>query len=218
MRALFCFAVTLALVAGPVDAQVCTGSAPFSSGRMSIGGEAAFTDGAQAYGGSVGFGAAEGGFGSLHAGAITYEDLDGSTFLVGARAGYSLSLGVTRSFEVCPLATLAFGFGPNDIAGFGVDMSTRDFQFGFGIGTMLAASPAVSLVPAAGVSYSHSRLTFDDGTESETESESFGIASFALGFVMNRTFTIQPNISMAFGIDERDPVYGIAFSLHLGNR
>lgn len=218
MRALFCFALVLALAAVPLDAQVCTGSAPFSSGRMSIGGDAAFTDGAQAYGGSFGFGAAEGAFGSLNAGAISYDDLDGSSFLVGGTAGYSLSLGVTRTFELCPLASVAFGFGPNDIEQTGVDMSTRDFQVGVGVGTMMAASPAVSIVPAAGISYGYTRLEFDDGVDSAADSESFGTASFALGFVMKRTLTIQPNISVPFGIEDSEPVYGISFSVHLRNR
>jgi hypothetical protein len=201
-----------------LDAQVCSGMAPFENGRMQVGGLAQFADGAQAYGGMLSLGRPDYFFGSFGFGAVTYDDLDGASTTVSGAVGYQVGLGATQTLQLCPIASASLGFGPNDIMGSDVDASFRDFSFGVGLGGTLHGTPQFQVIPAGAVSFAHSTLKFDDGVDSESDSDTFGIVSLGVGLVFNRVFTLRPGMSLPFGLDESDPVWGIALGLSFGGQ
>lgn len=217
MRALMGSVVLVALAIGVADAQICTGNASFANGNFRVGGAAQFSDGVQGFGGNFVAGSPAA-FGSFSVGSLSYDDVDGSSLLVGGGAGYQMAVGSTGNVQLCPVASVDFAFGPNDIEGTGIDASGRSFSFGGMIGGVLSSSPQFQVVPAGGLAFAHSTVKLDDGVDSISESDTFGLGMFAVGFVINNSLTIQPGLSIPFGLDESDPTYGVLLSLNFGRR
>ena len=217
MRALFGSAIVLVLVAVPLDAQICNGLGPFGSRFRAIG-DASFSDGAQAFMAGAGLSTQAGFFGDIGAGAITYDDFDGSSTVLSVDAGWRLPLGAAGTAEMCPMVTGLLAFGPNDIEGSGADFSSRDYSVGASLGTLVSASPTLQIVPAAGLAFAYSWFEFDGGPLPLDESETYGLASLGIGFVVNRIFAIRPHVTIPFGYDDAEEVYGVGLALQFGAR
>ena len=118
--------------------------------------------------------------------------------------------------QVCPVASLSFGSGPNDVLGTGVDMSSRTFSAGAALGAQLGNNPQLQIVPNASFQFANTRLSMDDGTDSVSGSESYGLLTLGTGFIFNSRYSLNPSVSLPMGWDGRDASFTIAGAIHFG--
>lgn len=215
-RALFLsLALTFAFGARAV-AQTCTGMPSFSAGQMQVTAGGSFEDGASSFGGTFGYGVPKSFYGKAALGSTSYDGLDGSSLDLGVSGGYQIALKSSRPVQVCPVASLSFGSGPNDVLGSGVDMSTRTFSAGAALGAQLGNNPQLQIVPNGSFQFANTRLSMDDGTDSVSGSESYALLTLGTGFIFNSRYSLNPSVSLPMGYDGRDASFTIAGAIHFG--
>jgi hypothetical protein len=197
-------------------AQTCVGMPSFTSGQMQVAGGGQFADGASSFGGTFGYGVPKGLYGKAGIGTTSYDGLDGSSFDFGVGGGYQVPLHSSRVAELCPIASLSLGSGPNDIFGSGADMSSRTFALGASVGALVNRNPQVRILPNASFQIANSRVKLDDGTNSASDSQSYGLLSLGTGFVFNSRFSLNPSISIPVGLDGGDTSFGLMGAMNFG--
>jgi hypothetical protein len=213
MRRILLLSLALPLLLGSkAAAQACTGMPSFSSGPMQITAGGSFADGTSSFGGTFGYGMPTGLYGKAGIGSTSYDGLDGSSFDFGVGGGYQIPLQSSRKAELCPIASLSFGSGPNDVLGSGVDMSTRNFAFGAALGAQVGNSPQMQILPNASFQFANTRVEIDD----LAGSESYGLLTLGTGFVFNSRFSVNPSISIPVGSDVYDTSFGINGAINFG--
>ncbi len=206
------------------EAQVCTGFASFSSGPVQVAGSAAFSDVAKGFGGGVAVGGA-GAFGQFSVGTTTYDNLDGSSFNVGGGAGYQIPLDKGKIAQLCPLSSVVFVSGPNDLDVFGdgslvLDLNETDFRFGVAFGLVASRSGQTQIIPTGSLAFASATLKAKDQVSgvSDSQSETFGQVGLGLGFVFNEVFTLQPAVVIPFGLEGASTTFGLTLSLNFGQK
>jgi len=208
-------AFTLALGAHAA-AQTCVGMPAFSSGHMQVAGGGQFADGTSSFGGTFGYGTPKSLYGKAGIGTTSYDGLDGSSFDFNVSGGYQVPLHAKQAAELCPIASLSLGSGPNDVLGSGVDLSTRTLAFGASAGVVLGTNPQLRFLPNASFQFANTRATADDGTNSASDSQSYGLLTLGTGFVFNSRFSLNPSISIPVGLDGGDASFGIMGAMNFG--
>jgi hypothetical protein len=213
MRRILLLSLALPLLLGSkAAAQACAGMPSFSSGPMQITAGGSFADGSSSFGGTFGYGMPTGLYGKAGIGTTSYDGLDGSSFDFGVGGGYQIPLHSSRKAELCPIASLSFGSGPNDVLGSGVDMSTRNFAFGAALGAQVGNSPQMQILPNASFQFANTRVEIDDAAGSE----SYGLLTLGTGFVFNSRFSLNPSLSIPMGLDGSDMSFGVNGAINFG--
>jgi hypothetical protein len=197
-------------------AQTCVGMPSFSTGHMQVSGGAQFADGANSFGGSFGYGTSNGLYGKAGIGTTSYDAFDGSSFDLNLAGGYQIKL-QHRAAEVCPIASLSLGSGPNDVLGSGVDLSNRTLAFGASVGGSVGRNPQVRILPNASFQFANTRATVDDGTTSVSGSQSYGLLTLGTGFVFNSRYSLNPSINIPMGLDGASTSFGLAGAINFGH-
>jgi hypothetical protein len=213
---LLSLALPFTLLTTKAAAQTCVGMPSFSSGRMQVTGGGSFMDGASSFGGTFGYGTPKGLYGKAGVGTTSYDALDGSSFDLNVGGGYQIPLQTSRTAELCPVASLSIGSGPNDVFGSGVDMSSRTFAFGAAIGALVGHSSRMQILPNASFQLANARVSVDDGTNSTAGSESYGLLTLGTGFVINSRFSVNPSISVPVGLDGSSASFGLSGAINFG--
>ena len=217
MRRALLLSLALPLMfAGKAAAQTCVGMPSFTSGKMQVTAGGSFADGASSFGGTFGYGVPKSFYGKAGLGTTSYDAFDGSSFDLNLGGGYQIPLATSRMAELCPVASLSIGSGPNDIAGTGVDMSSRTFAFGAAVGALVGNSSQVRILPNASFQFANTRLEIDDGTDSAAGSESYGLLTLGTGFVFNSRYSLNPSVSFPMGLDGADASFSLAGAIHFG--
>lgn len=237
-------AFTLAFTSVSAEAQVCTGSAPFSNGhlRLGIGGGrigAGFggTAGDPSAGVRLSFGAARGPFASLAASVVLYgsenpfvrEGLatrttdDASGGLVSFAGGYGISS--ARGVEFCPFAGFSGQSGPlsydncSTRAGGGTTCSGGAEGSGralwFGGGLGLLANPSPTIALVPFAAAAYVRSTMT--VRERNASEDYFELTLGMALVYKR-LTIRPTLSLPIGLKQGGSSLGIEFAVNLGPR
>lgn len=215
-RALFLsLALTFALGSRAV-AQTCTGMPSFSAGQMQVTAGGSFADGASSFGGTFGYGVPQSFYGKAALGTTSYDGFDGSSLDFGVGGGYQIPLHSRRTAEVCPVASLSLGSGPDDVLGSGVDMSSRTVAFGAALGAHVGNNPQLQIVPNGSFQFANTRVAMDDGTDSVSGSESYGLLTLGTGFVFNSRYSLNPSISIPMGLEGSDASFALAGAIHFG--
>jgi hypothetical protein len=209
-------ALPFTLLTTKAAAQTCVGMPSFSSGQMQVSGGGTFADGANSFGGAFGYGAPKGFYGKAGLGTTSYDALNGSSFDFNVGGGYQIPLQSSRMAEVCPVASLSLGSGPNDVQGTGVDMSSRTFAFGASIGALVGRSSRMQILPNASFQFANTRAKVDDGTTSATGSESYGLLTLGTGFVFNSRFSVNPSINVPVGLSGSSASFGLSGAINFG--
>jgi hypothetical protein len=213
MRRILLLSLALPLLLGSkAAAQACPGMPSFSSGPMQITAGGSFADVTSSFGGTFGYGMPTGLYGKAGIGTTSYDGVDGSSFDFGVGGGYQVPLHSSRKAELCPIASLSFGSGPNDVLGTGVDMSTRNIAFGAALGAPVGNSPQMQILPNASFQFANTRIEMDD----VAGSESYGLLTLGTGFVFNSRFSLNPSISIPMGSDVYDTSFGINGAINFG--
>jgi hypothetical protein len=213
-RTLLSLALPLCLSA-QAAAQTCVGMPSFSTGRMQVSGGAQFADGANSFGGAFGYGSPKGLYGKAGIGTTSYDAFDGSSFDLDLAGGYQIQL-QHRAAQVCPIASLTLGSGPNNVLGSGVDLSNRTFAFGASVGGAVGRNPQVRILPNASFQFANTRATADDGTTSASDSQSYGLLTLGTGFVFNSRYSLNPSISVPVGLDGGNTSFGLMGAINFG--
>jgi hypothetical protein len=217
MRRILLLSLALPLLLGSkAAAQACTGMPSFSSGPMQITAGGSFADGTSSFGGTFGYGMPTGLYGKAGIGTTSYDALDGSSFDFGVGGGYQIPLHTSRRAELCPIASLSFGSGPNDVIGSGVDMSSRNIAFGAAVGALVGHSSQMQILPNASFQFANTRREIDDGTNSVAGSESYGLLTLGTGFVFNSRFSLNPSLSIPMGLDGSEMAFGVNGAINFG--
>jgi hypothetical protein len=217
MRRILLLSLALPLLLGSkAAAQACAGMPSFSSGPMQITAGGSFADGSSSFGGTFGYGMPTGLYGKAGIGTTSYDAFDGSSFDFGVGGGYQIPLHTSRRAELCPIASLSFGSGPNDVIGSGVDMSSRNIAFGAAVGALVGHSSQMQILPNASFQFANTRLELNDGTDSVAGSESYGLLTLGTGFVFNSRFSLNPSLSIPMGLDGSDMAFGVAGAINFG--
>ena len=212
---LLSLALTLSLGARAA-AQTCSGMPSFSAGQLQATAGGSFTDGASSFGGTFGYGVPKSFYGKAALGTTSYDGFDGSSLDFGLAGGYQIPLQASRTAEVCPVASLSIGSGPNDVLGSGTDMSSRTFAFGAALGAHVGNNPQLQIVPNASFQFANTRVELDDGEDSLSGSESYALLTLGTGFVFNSRYSLNPSISIPVGLDGSDASFGLAGAIHFG--
>jgi hypothetical protein len=219
MRARFVsFALAVvALSATRLSAQSCVGSASFSAGPVRLGAGLGTSDGVKSYGVSMAAGASSGVYASGSLSRIEYSDLDGSSRSVGVGAGYAINLNRSRTIQFCPEASYQHVSGPDiEYVGQKITTSARAFSYGGSFGGTVAVMPSLDLVPFMGAYYVTTRATATLVTDSRSETQNYGEFDVGAGFVINKALTLQPSVSIPFGVSGAKSTFDIGFAFNFG--
>jgi hypothetical protein len=218
MRRILLLSLALPFLLGSkAVAQTCVGMPSFTSGKMQVGAGSQFADGTSSFAGTFGYGQAKGLYGKGSLGTTSYDGLNGSSLDLGANVGYQVALKTAKPAQVCPVASLSIGSGPNDVGGTGIDMSSRNFSFGAAMGAVLSQTSQMQIVPTAAFQFANTRLSVDDGTTSASGSESYGLLTLGTGFVFNSRYSLNPSINIPMGLDGSSTSFGLAGAINFGH-
>ena len=211
------FLILTALVAGvaaTADAQLCTGSAPFSAGHMRAGIGAEFPDGAKAYGGGLTWSHNSGAYLGGQIARFDDNNSDVSAMDYAANLGYEMSL--DSKFRFCPIGHFGMTKGP-DAAN--AENSRTHYGLGGTIGRVLSSSDNMAIVPSLGVKWIHvsdkTTTTGNNGTTT-TVSDSWMEATLGAGFVINRDVTFAPMVRIPLNQDGAESSFGFSLSYNFG--
>jgi hypothetical protein len=216
-RTLFVSMALVAAVNAPAVAQTCLGLASFSKGNIQVSGNGQFTEGANTFGAGFSYGLPKV-FGGAQLSTTSYDAADASSIGIGANLGYQLTLGKAANIHVCPVASLELGMGPDSEDAPGnpaVDRSQRHATLGFSIGTTMAASPRMQIVPVAGLGFRNSRLS-EEG--SDAISDTYGVARLGVGLLFNQTIAVRPSVDIPVGLEGSDPTFGLTVAYSFGTK
>jgi hypothetical protein len=203
------------LLASRAAAQACVGMPSFGNGPMQIAAGGTFADGASSLGGTFGYGMPKGLYGKAGIGSTSYDALDGSSLDVALGAGYQIPLHSARKADFCPIANLSFGSGP-DVEEINLDMSRRTFSFGGAFGMLMSQTATMDIVPNASFQFANTRFSADDGIDSVSDSESYGLLTLGTGFVFNSRYSLNPSLSIPMGLDGSDIAFGLSGAINFG--
>jgi hypothetical protein len=217
-RSLVVSLALLAIVRAPAVAQTCQGLASYNAGQMQVVGSAQFAELSNTWGGSFSYGVPSGVYGGLDLSTESFDNDGGSSLGIGAHAGYQMKLGRTGRVNLCPVARLALGMGPDDEAA-DINSSQTHAHFGLALGTEMGSTPRMRILPTAGLGLQYSKLKQEiDGVEGEA-SETYGLARLGVGFVFNQQISVRPTIDIPMGSDlSNDPIFGLSVGYNFGSK
>jgi len=173
-------------VPAAVQAQGCAGQAPWSSGRMKVGGSLEFGDGVTDILGGVAVGKDQGLFLAGRGGFVTGHGDTG--FELGGTVGKELTKKIADKIAICPVinADLVFGY---------FDASTQQITGGL-VGAypfQTSGDVGVSLVAGAYAGFAHSSISDDACTVIDCSSTDFVLHLDAgAGIVFNKRISLVP--------------------------
>jgi hypothetical protein len=202
----------VALVASSARAQVCQGDLSFRGRTTHVAGAFGVSSNTTNFGGGLVFGHTEGVFGGGSLGFTDYDQLNGSSLVLGGGIGYAMPIGNRSPWQVCPGATLGLGFGPSINTGLGGSehFSSQTFTAGASIGRVLPVNKDFSLLPFGSAAIGHtSQRVSNVGSASDT----YLLLGFGAGLQFSPSWVIRPSISVAAGADIiDDTVFGLSLS------
>jgi hypothetical protein len=214
MRIIRRLALVIVALVAPLShaaAQTCQGTAAFQDGRWRVGADDQYNTDFNDVRGTIAYGIPRSFYGSvgvdeMHSSAGPTGDLlpsgGGANLLgFGASLGYQLHLSDTP-FQVCPAVMLHFGSNSGT--------NVTEFGFGGSLGYRVGISDWFSLVPAAGVSWISTNTSNGGGSQSGNQ------VFMTLGFVFNKTFTINPGVVVP-SQNGAKTIYTIGVSINWAN-
>jgi hypothetical protein len=218
-RSLVVSLALLAIVRSPAVAQTCMGLASFTNAPLQVTGNGMFSSGVNSFGAAVGYGMQSGLWGNLGVQTLSIDGASSHPLNIGAHAGYETAVGKSRNpIHVCPNASFSVGNGPDDV---NFNASSQDATLGVNFGTVLGGSnPRMKIVPTAGISWAHTKLSAKDsaGTSLGSASDSYGLAQLGIGLVMNQNISIRPSVDIPLGLTGSNARFGMTLGYNFGSK
>jgi hypothetical protein len=206
----------VSIVPSALEAQACLGNPSFSTNHLQVGAGARFDPSTTSFGGDF-ISGSETLFAGLSLGGASYDGVSGSSLLAGIRAGFQVPV-TSGTMQVCPVVGAEFGFGPSDFDGAGTDFRSQAFSFGLAAGGELFRSDRLAIVPSVSMGFAYTGTTATGVLATVTETDTYGVAGAAIGFVLSDRLSVRPSVSFPIGLEGADPIFGIGFALNYGGR
>ena len=204
------------LISSGLAAQICAGAASFEGRPIQLFGEGTFNNSAKSFVGSVRIGG-KGAFGDLELGTTHVDAFNASSFDIGGGVAYQVKLDPKGSVQLCPAASVGFLIGPKNIQGTGIDYSETALAFGLGIGVLASRTEQIDIMPTASVVFENADAKLKDQTGATTSnSQSFGVIEFGLGFVFSKQVTLKPIVAIPVGLTGGNTSFSVALGISLG--
>jgi hypothetical protein len=204
----------VAICATSATAQVCQGDLSFRN-PTHIGAAVAMSDHTTSFGGGASWGHRQGLYGGGSVGVMNYDAGAGNAVAVGGGVGYQIQQ-PRSSWQLCPGATLALTFGPNNN---GAKLSTQTVTAGASIGTSLALSKTINLLPYGSAALAHTRLAVSANGNTASASDNYLALGFGAGFQITPSLVIRPSVSIAAATDNPDDTaFGLSMTWALPHR
>jgi outer membrane autotransporter protein len=145
-----------------------------------------------------------------------------SSLGIGAHVGYQMKLGQSGKINLCPVARLALGMGPDDEDA-NLNSSSTDVHFGIAVGTEMGSTRQMRIIPTAGLGLQYtkakSEITSGPGAGELEASETYGLARLGVGFVFNQQISVRPTIDIPVGLEGgSDPTFGLSVGYNFGSK
>jgi hypothetical protein len=214
MRRLALMVVIAVTLPAAARAQACLGYVSFARMPVRLGGGVVFGKDYTAYAASLVAGKENAAFGDVGVSRAYLDGFDDTQDNVFAEFGYQQPVG--KRAQLCPVAGVAIGTGPDD----GGEVKSRFASAGVALGFTFRPAPSAKIIPNASVrlEYAASDITDSDpAIGKQTYTDTSGIVDFGLGFILfNDRLSIQPTVQFPFAADENSVSYGIVFSFGFG--
>jgi hypothetical protein len=200
--ALLFLAVTGAPAA--VEAQACIGQAPWSSGRMKVGGSLEIDGGTTLLGG-IGLGKDQGFFVGAGAGIVDYAGPGNSHLALAGGVGKELSQKLADQISLCPVANLTWVL-PKD------EVSQQTVVAGLSGGYPLASGSknlAIILTGAGQLGFTHTKVVTAGSTDF------VGVIDAGAGFIFNNRISLVPVVRIYFG-NGSDVAFAVRVNVPVG--
>lgn len=201
-------------------AQTCLGLASFSTGPMQVTGAGSFTQHSNTLGVGASYGFVSRLFTAGALGTSFSEAFEGSSLDLGATLGYEIPVGKTGQLQLCPLASLGLQLGPNSRLQSGVDRSDRMAALGLAVGTVFRTGARAEVAPTVGLSYAYekSQATNNAGDLLFQISDTYLLAQFGVGFILNSNISLRPQIDIPLGWSGNEPTLGLTVGYNFGRK
>jgi hypothetical protein len=220
--------VALALVAGATTAgaQNCLGIASFSRGPIRVDGGIGTGNDATTLSAGLSAGAPQGPFASIAVNRISVDSdgEDNSVTGFGIQGGWELNLqpAAARStpprFSVCPVVSFAQYKESDSFEGEEIEGTVRSITGGVSVGTSIASSTSIGLLPFATLSIVRQSASFEGFGLDESVSETGGALDLGLGLVFGQRFTVRPAVSIPMGFEGADAQFGVSLHYNFGGK
>jgi outer membrane autotransporter protein len=132
-----------------------------------------------------------------------------------------MKLGQSGKLNLCPVARLQLGMGPDDEAA-DINASQTHGHLGLALGTEMGSTRQMRIIPTAGLGLQYSKAKVEDtgpGGSTIEASETYGLARVGVGFVFNQQISVRPTIDIPVGSDlSSDPVFGLTVGYNFGSK
>jgi hypothetical protein len=202
-------------LAAPLAAQTCAGAPSFADGRLAVGGSVTSGNDASILGAAFSYGRPMGTSFGVAVSHVNYDRTAVNSTSIGANIGHELSPPSRPSVSMCPLASLARGFGPD--AGL-TETNTVTLSGGASVGAAIPIGSNVTGVPFFGASFVHLRTTSETAGVEDSNTDSFLTFTAGFGLVINRTFGFTPSVRIPAGLEGADPTFTLAVQYNFGRK
>ncbi len=201
------------------SAQLCQGDLSFRGSSKHVGAALGMSNNTTSFDGALTVGHPKGWYGGGSLGMSSYNNIDGHTLGLGGGIGYSMPMAKNSKWAMCPVASLSLGFGPNlNVAGTTTNLSTQTAVLGVSLGTALALSKTVNLLPFGSASLGHTRASAKVNGTSNTASDNYLLLGMGAGFQFSPSLVVRPALNLAAGADlVDDTVFSLGITWALGH-
>ena len=153
-------------------------------------------------------------FGEAEIGIASHDGV-GSALAYGAGLGAQLG-GHDARVQLCPMVSLGFTHGPNDIAGTGIDYRENHVAVGadFGIVLLRRKSTQLAATSSFAVVNTHYKLSSTSGDS--TARDNWSVLALGLGLGLNDHVTVSPFVGFPFGLRGAETLYGMGITMKIG--
>ena len=207
----------VAICATAATAQVCQGDLSFRGSSTHIGGALAVSNNSTSFGGGVTVGRPRGWYTGGSVGMASYNNIDGHSLGIGAGLGYAMPLQQKSKWQICPGGTVNLAFGPTVAVGPNdMHLSSQTVSLGASIGTAVALSKSVNLLPFGSAAFGYTRATAKINGNSTTNTDSYLLLGMGAGFQLTPSLVLRPALNLAAGADLiDDTVFGLSVTFAL---
>lgn len=206
----------VAICATAATAQVCQGDLSFRRSSTHVGGALAVSNNSTSFGGGVTVGRPRGWYAGGSVGMASYSNISGHSLAVGGGLGYAMPMQRSR-WQVCPGGTVTAAFGPSaTVGGANMNLSSQTVSLGASMGTAVALSKTVNLLPFGSAAFGYTRATAKVNGNSTTSTDGYLLLGMGAGFQLTPSLVLRPALNLAAGanlIDDTIFGFSVTFAL-----
>jgi len=201
-------------------AQLCQGDLSFRGSPKHVGAALGMSNNSTSFGGDLTVGHPKGWYGGGSLGMASYNNVSAHSVALGGDVGYSMPLAKNSQWQMCPVASLSLGFGPNvNIAGTTTHTTTQTLALGVSLGTAMPLSKTVNLLPFASASLANARASVKVNGTSNSADDNYLVLGMGAGFQFSPNLVVRPSLSLLAGANPGvdNTIFGLGITWAVGH-